>query len=813
MAEHLTDNEGLLPVAESAEQFSRGYAPHQPIGEITDNDIPEPDAPTPWDELPDDIKNRITWATRYHEAGFPVILLQPGRKDPPKGKPVIPFHDVASLQRALARPVDDHYPNYGVRGGPGHVWIDLDNGTKNGVKRHGEKNFRALANEHGGLPRTFAAKTPSKGGHLLFKVPEPVGNANSLPDHVDTRGINGYVVGVGCEIIKGLCDPDDTPGCYEHVSGSLDNIPDAPAWLFDSLTTARAEVANLEPLVPWDLPESVEAARDFILNREPAVQGDHGDDWTFQTFAWLCDFGVSLEKAIELVLEPREETNGESWNSRCAPPWEVEGSNSLRTKALSAYSPSHQNRPGVKSPAFKARQYEQASGLNGDASRGGTGNGSPDAPSDDIPGDDGATDPEAHIYSLDGFLKSVQPREFAIDRWLPAKGVSYILAKRGTGKSAILTDLACRIASDNDWHGVQVDKTRIVAVYLCGEDDDGLALNLRAWQEEHGIEIDPSRLIVSNTVMQLKNRAEVEAWAKALKSRVGDRRAIVIMDTWQRATSSAKSQSEESDISAAFANAEYLLDVLDAPGLFAAHPPKAVKHEDDLSVMGTSIAENQAVAIWTLWDTDTDPNPEADHNLGLRLRVAKVRGARKGAYHLMRLREVALKGRKNNFGRDYEGVVVDHVGGVADLNDAEAKRQEWEREEGVRAAYAEMVRHLFRWRETKECLDMYGDKGFNLTQNGFAEEAARQMKTVGSYLQVNWAATAEDAGLVAFGVRTIRNALAKHFRPGLNRPSTYDYDDGTRLTVTRKGKTARAQCYYDLGVNLLTAAAKTRTGM
>lgn len=760
MDEHLTNSEGLLPVEESAEQFSHGYA--APNGEaVTDDEIPDPDAPTPWNELPDKIKNRITWATRYLEAGFPVILLSPGRKDPPKRKQVIPFNDVAALQRALARPVGEHYPNYGVRGGPGHVWVDLDNGTKNGVKRQGERNFRVLAGEHGGLPSAFAAKTPSKGGHLLFKVPEPVGNANSLPEHVDTRGINGYVVGVGCEIIKGLCDPDDTPGCYEHVSGSLDNIPDAPAWLFDKLTTARAEVANLEPLLPWDLPESVEAARDFLLQREPAVQGEGGDFWTYQTFAWLCDFGVNLEKAIELVLEPREETNGESWNSRCAPPWEVEGSKSLRTKALSAYSPSHQNRPGVKSPVAKAQRLAKASGTLG-----GTGHGASGADDSELPDDDEKLDVSAHLFNVRDFLGRGKRRKFVIPGWLPAKGFTGLLAKRGTGKSAIMTDLAARMACGVDWQEVPIDPAYTVSVYLCGEDDDGLELNLAAWEQEHGRKIPTDRLIISDKIMQLKSRAEVEAWADAIAEKVGDRLAVVFLDTWQRATATTKGQSADDEMAQCVENAEYLLSRLNAPGIIAFHPPKAIKSEDELTVMGSSVIENTSVAIWTLWE-------RAD---GLRLRSPRIKGAAKGGYRMFKLRVIELD-EKDQFGRPQTAVIPEKFAGVEDTPEKRKAREEAQRE-----AWAWMVRHLMRMMHEKD------GEVFTPNRDQISKRAADAMERTDSLLYSVWHRDAEQAGLVSFSERTIKRELTEHFFPEKGAARAVDFEDGLRLTVVGKGR-------------------------
>ena len=505
------------------------------------------------------------------------------------------------------------------------------------------------------------------------------------------------------------------------------------------------------------------------LNEDHSPGNYQGFDDVGEAFDSVGGYGTSLRTVASIIKEARD--NGYAGQTRA---FTAEEAEAMRPTIINGKSLVEHMYGLVKSPPIE------------------------DPVNDD---EDKPQGIDAHIHSLDGFLEAVKPREFAIDRWLPAKGLSFILAKRGTGKSAILTDLACRVATDCDWHGVKIDATRTVAIYLCGEDSDGLALNLRAWREEHGIDIDPSRLIVADMMPQIKNPGEAEAWAKALKRRLGDRRAIVILDTWQRATSSAKSQSEETDIAAALANAEYLGESLDAPVLAAAHPPKGAKEESDLTVMGSSLAENQAVAIWTLWDDDNS----------LRLKTTKVRGARTGGYHILKIRGIPLAGeRQNNFGNAFEGLVIDYLGGTADPNDTTARLIEMERNAKLKSAYAMMVRHLLRWSHTDEACQKYGADGLNPTQNALAEEAERQMAMDYSYLKEQWAATASEVGLSSFKAQTIRKGLATHLRPGLNRPSTHDFDDGLQLKVTRKGRTDKAQCTFQIVNSPIMAARKLK---
>ncbi len=83
--------------------------------------------------------------------------------------------------------------NIGVATGRGLVVLDID--TKHG--KDGYVTLRALEAEHGPLPVTVAAQTPTGGKHLYFRAPESVhvaGSVGRLGAGLDVRGHGGYVV-------------------------------------------------------------------------------------------------------------------------------------------------------------------------------------------------------------------------------------------------------------------------------------------------------------------------------------------------------------------------------------------------------------------------------------------------------------------------------------------------------------------------------------------------------------------------------------------------------------------------------------------
>ncbi len=77
-----------------------------------------------------------------------------------------------------------------------------------------------------------------------------------------------------------------------------------------------------------DLPGSVELARSWLEHAAVAVEGRGGDNRTFEVACTLRNFGVTVETALALLLEPG------GWNERCVPAWEPD---ELAVKVRNAY--------------------------------------------------------------------------------------------------------------------------------------------------------------------------------------------------------------------------------------------------------------------------------------------------------------------------------------------------------------------------------------------------------------------------------------------------------------------------------------------
>lgn len=549
---------------------------------------------------------------------------------------------------------------------------------------------------------------------------------------------------------------------YKEVTAGLPDVPDYVSF------SRKSDPLRDKPLCDLDLPHNIEQAERFLFRREPAIANGTGNKWTYETACFVRDIGVSEPLCNEVMLHSE-------WNTeRCAPAWPADELADVITNAY-RYG---ENRAGSKRaplsqlrkmadviplypeqyPEWQKQQrqeHEVARGLAHDGA---------DIPTD-IPDDGNANDrddPERHLFSVRDFLKRGKRRKFVIPSWLPANGFTGLLSPRGTGKSAVMTDLAARVATGLDWQDLPIDPDYAVAVYLCGEDDDGLEMNLTAWVKEYGQTIPADRMLVSDKIMQLKNDGEVTRWLAEIKNFVGKRKAVVFLDTWQRATISTKGQSADDEMARCVENAERLLAELNSPGIIAFHPPKAVKEKEGLTVMGSSVIENMTVAIWTLWQ-------EAD---GLRLDLPRIRGAATGAYRKFKLKVVELD-TTDQFDKPEKGVVTVKFAGTED-----DRSKLVEQEETQRLAWGQMVRYLMEWEQEKPD----GIPG-SIPREQLAKMAAEQMANMGSRLYREWEPMAKTAGLESFSLATIRRELVRQFYPDRGRHRVVDFDDGRRLTV------------------------------
>lgn len=420
--------------------------------------------------IADAIRNSaLAWAAR----GFRLIPLKSNGKQPIWEN----WPDRASADPAVISTWwDDGRPrNYGVVADD-YLVIDID--AKNG--KAGLESWAAM----GGRFDTLCVSTPTGGFHLYYDCPGDWSNsAGKLGDGLDTRGrAASFVVGPGSVI--------DGAAYAVHQDAPL--LP-APAFVLGRLNAPRTRAeSGVAPLVDLDLPVALDHARAYLLAAPTAVEGDAGDQATYDVACGVRDYGISADTALELMLD--------NWNDRCAPPWDVEA---LEAKIRNAYA------YGQNPPGRKLLEVEPTLWFD-----------KVETPPSDAP------EPAGINWLRPNDWEGREPPvlEWLAKDWIPADGIVTLLyGDGGTGKTRLAQELAACMAAGGtaagySWLGQTTAAGRVMC-FFCEDSEDEL------WRRQLAI----------NRRMGLA-MADIDANFR-LTSRVSEENLLM---TWDRASGTAK---------------------------------------------------------------------------------------------------------------------------------------------------------------------------------------------------------------------------------------------------------------------------------
>lgn len=613
-------------------------------------------------------KTKREWAHEIASRGIRIVPLHHTESDgrctcgnvectsPGKHPTVSAWPTVATTDHEIIDEWFNNNPkmNYGSMAGAEVFIIDLD------VKK-GDDGYQTYADlMHLNKPdiagTTFSVKTPSGGMHLYTATDKAYSNSakTTLGSGIDTRSGNGFVVGPG----SSLFIEDELGDYYEQA---YEVAHDAPFEPIPAIVKVRLQEAMVraddageavhEVLI--DSPGAIDTAITWLKNRPPAVEGSGGNNHTFVTATVLQNYGLSEEKALEVMLE--------YWNDTCEPPWDPEELKGIVENGFKYAK--------KKAGSFGAGLMEFAEAYDNEDSI--------------LPKNlyDDTVEPErglfdkilSKLYSSDKFLDLDLHYDFIIDGWLPSKNYTIMLGKRGGGKTTIMVDMICHIASDTDWWGTDVEKGWTV-VYIAGEDDAGVKERIEAWCVEHkdictvsdnGQKFYlpyPERLRVYPLPINLMDKEVVNAYGDAIMSVLKDERVLFVVDTWQRMTSMAEGgQSDDVSMQQAIDNLESLCRKFKGPCIIAAHPPKA----NTETMAGSGIIENRSDAIWTI---------DAEAKAGVRdIVVSRIKGAPEQTAKSIAFKAVEIDGY-DRFDRRRRSVVVDYRGSTEVAKGQKEKR-------------------------------------------------------------------------------------------------------------------------------------------
>lgn len=257
-------------------------------------------------------KRALEHALDYAARGWRVHLLRPRLKTP-----LTLWGQEATSDETRIRSWFETWPDANLAicgGGPaGLLIVDVD--VKKGAQ--GEASLAALIAQHGPLPPTRTARTPSGGRHLYFRTDaKGIGNRVGLRHGLDVRAEGGYVVAPPSYV-----DDGKVKGDYRWEDEG--DIAEAPAWLIDVIrdppppSGAGGGVVPLRPSLAG-FPEGVRNTRIFRLASRYRSQG------------------LAYEEARHLVLEAA---------GNCTPPMADTEAIQCLNSAYKRYTPEAPVRP------------------------------------------------------------------------------------------------------------------------------------------------------------------------------------------------------------------------------------------------------------------------------------------------------------------------------------------------------------------------------------------------------------------------------------------------------------------------------------
>jgi len=99
-----------------------------------------------------------------------------------------------------------------------------------------------------------------------------------------------------------------------------------------------------------------------------------------------------------------------------------------------------------------------------------------------------------------------------------------------SGKSLVLIDMACHIATGRDWCGHKT--TEGLVLYICGEGQHGLSKRFMAWFQHYGE--TPRNLHIATVPAALTDAADITALIKDIADNLPEKPVLVLLDTLNR---------------------------------------------------------------------------------------------------------------------------------------------------------------------------------------------------------------------------------------------------------------------------------------
>lgn len=133
-----------------------------------------------------------------------------------------------------------------------------------------------------------------------------------------------------------------------------------------------------------------------------------------------------------------------------------------------------------------------------------------------------------YLTRATSFLSQPSPISWLVKGWIPAQSTGMIFGEPGVGKTFVMLDIACCIATGTEWHGKRI--TAGTVVYLAGEGNFGLRQRIASWAKAHDV-TNLDNLLISNKAIDMDSPGAAAQILGAVHALTSAPVALVVIDT------------------------------------------------------------------------------------------------------------------------------------------------------------------------------------------------------------------------------------------------------------------------------------------
>lgn len=410
------------------------------------------------------------------------------------------------------------------------------------IDKHGDRDGHTWLAEmealHGPLPETARATTANGGTHIFFKHVDGVRNRAAIAPGIDTRGTGGYICAPGSVMADGRAyrwvDADGK--AYQPVD--IPDFADAPEWLLKLVLPQDQPARPAHEYTPsgytpqGNEPYVERAVQNEMEKVARAGEGNRGQ----QLYSSACALG----EFVAAGAISRSEAESQLYQAALAcGVAQKDGERSTMSRI----------KRGLDKTANKPREIPErtvgndSTPVDPDAvrrmvektlARQNAAQEQPaSSPSEELPPHEPKKRERFEKTWFDN-IREGEPKVTFIKGVLGEREFTTISGLPGTGKSVIVTDMACHVAAGRDWHGRRVRQGLVI--YVAAERKKLTERRMMAFRKEYGVE-DVPLLVIGGRLdftKDLKDARELIAEIKNAETETGLECVWIIIDTLTR---------------------------------------------------------------------------------------------------------------------------------------------------------------------------------------------------------------------------------------------------------------------------------------